>query len=164
MPDFESHRFNLATQLMIPKTQDLNALFSEELVSLLVSGAFIGKTVTPTVEFDSKPGSGTVEIEKIDPARVLPTEFAFGEATVPKQPPEPPFGGSGFLAKLASELAGPWRPVAVSAILRHLSHNPVVIGAGADKFVGNIRPPVIVDIRIHHFKRSQLSLRIFQKV
>src|SRR5688500_16888525 len=78
VPDFKPHRFKLATQLMIPEPQDFNSLFSEELVSFFVSRPFIWKTVTAPVQFDCQLCDRTVEIEKVDAARVLAIEFAFG--------------------------------------------------------------------------------------
>jgi len=82
VPDFKPNGFKLAAYLMIPEAQHLDALLGEELVSLLVSGALVRKAVPATIEFDRELCDGAVEIEEVDPARVLATEFEFIEATV----------------------------------------------------------------------------------
>jgi hypothetical protein len=106
VPDFKAHSFQLAAQLMIPETQHLDALFSEKLVSLFIFGPLIAKTVAAAVEFDSQLRQRAVEIEEVDGARVLTAESELGETTVAEKVPETLFSIGGFLAEMASEVAG----------------------------------------------------------
>src|SRR5207247_6653673 len=117
VPDFKSHRFKLATHLMIPKAQHLDSLLGEELVSLLVSGTLVGETVSASVELHCKLRQRAVEIEVVDAARILATVFEFIEATVAEQAPQAFLGISAFLAELAGEVASGRSAGAIFAVL-----------------------------------------------
>jgi len=110
VPDFKSHRFKLATHLMVPKAQHLDSLLGEELVSLLVSGTLVGETVSASVEFHCKLRQRAVEIEVVDAARILATELEFTEATVAEQAPQTFLG-------ISASLAG-WRAKSRAAAVR----------------------------------------------
>src|SRR5436190_6894971 len=124
VPDFKSHRFKLATHLMIPKAQHLDSLLGEELVSLLVSDTLVGETVSASVEFHRKLRQRAVEIEVVDAARILATEFEFIEATVAEQAPQAFLGISAFLAELAGEVTGGGSAGAMFAVLCPLHPSP----------------------------------------
>ena len=102
---------------MIPKAQHLDSLLGEELVSLLVSGTLVGETVSASVEFHRKLRQRAVEIEVVDAARILATEFEFIEATVAEQAPQAFLGISAFLAELAGEVTGGGSAGAMFAVL-----------------------------------------------
>jgi len=82
LPDFKPNGFKFAAQLMIPEAQHLDALFREELVSLLVSGALVRESVPASIQFDRKLRDGAVEIQEVDPTWELATKFELTEATV----------------------------------------------------------------------------------
>jgi hypothetical protein len=82
MPYFEAHGFKLAAQLVIPKTQHLDALNSEKLVSFFISGAPVWKTMSATIQFNREFCYRAEKIQEINSARILAAEFKFGETTV----------------------------------------------------------------------------------
>ena len=75
MPDFKPHGFKFTAQLMIPETQHLDALFCEEAVSFFIFGALVWKATSTAIEFDSQHCDRAVEIQEVDAACVLATEF-----------------------------------------------------------------------------------------
>jgi hypothetical protein len=91
---------------MIPEAQHLDALFGEELVAFLIPGALVWETMPAAVEFDREIRERAIEIEVVNPAGVLATEFELSEPTVAKQTPEPLLGIGGFSAELAGKVAG----------------------------------------------------------
>ena len=87
MPDFKSHSFELIAHLMVPKAQHFDALFGEEPVSLFIPGPLVRETVSAAVEFHRQLRQRAVEIQEVDAARILATEFELGETSVAKQTP-----------------------------------------------------------------------------
>ena len=80
------------------------------------SGAFEASAACP-----KRQGTAAVqdalEIEVVDAARILATEFEFIEATVAEQAPQAFLGISAFLAELAGEVAGGGGASAMFAVL-----------------------------------------------
>ena len=62
---------------MIPKSEDLNALFGQEEVSLFVACSLFGKSVSTAIQLHGKSGLDAEEIQKIDAARVVTAELEF---------------------------------------------------------------------------------------
>jgi hypothetical protein len=91
---------------MIPEAQYFDALPGEESVSFFVSCSLIGKTMSTTIQFDRELCNGAVEIEEVNTAGILATEFESVEAAVTEQAPQMFLCVSGFCAKLAREGAG----------------------------------------------------------
>jgi hypothetical protein len=105
-------------ELMIPKTEHLDAAFSEKLISFFVFGPLIRKAVSAAIEFHGKLGDGAVEIEKVNAASILAAEFEFGEAAVAQQTPQAFFSISGFFSQMAGEVAGGNSPGSVLAVFQ----------------------------------------------
>ena len=124
VPDFKTHRFQFAAQLMIPKAQHLDALRCEKLVSPFISGSLVWKTVSAAIEFNGQLCQRAVEIEEENAAGILPAEFEFGETPVAQQTPQTFFGVSGFFAEMAGKIAGGGGAGAMFAIVRKLPPHP----------------------------------------
>jgi hypothetical protein len=92
VPDFKSHRFKFASQLMIPKTQYLDSFFREEFVSFFIFSALIWKPVPAAVQFNRELCYGAKEIEEINTAGILAAEFELGKTPVAEQTPQALFG------------------------------------------------------------------------
>ncbi len=88
MPNLKPNDIQLVTHLMIPKSQHLDALFSEILVSLFIARTLIRKPMSTAIHFNRQFCDGTVEIEEVRTARVLAAELEFAETSVPQQAPE----------------------------------------------------------------------------
>ena len=89
---------------MIPEAEHLDALVCQKLIPLFVSGPLIGKAMSTAVEFDNQLRERAVEIEKVDPARILAAEFELSKATVAEQTPQAFLGVAGFLSEVAGEV------------------------------------------------------------
>ena len=126
MPNFKSHRLKFAAQLVIPEAKHFDALAGEKSVSRFVSGPLVWKTVSAAVEFDRELRNRAVEIEEVDAARVLTTEFEFVETMVTQQTPQAFLGISGLLAELAGIVPGGGCAGAVFAVLRCAPPRPLI--------------------------------------
>jgi hypothetical protein len=126
VPYFKAHRFELAAQLMIPKTQHFDALRGEKLVSFFISGAPVRETMSATIEFNREFRDCAEKIEEVNAARILTAEFEFGKTTVAQQTPQSFFGISGLCAQSAREIAGDYRTSAIFAVLRRRSFSFIV--------------------------------------
>ena len=124
VPDFKSHRFKFAAQLMIPKTQYLDSLFREELVSFFIFGTLAWKTVPTAIQLNRELCDGAKEIEEINTAGILATEFELGKTPIAQQTPQALFSFSGIVPQLASKVAGRGGARAVFAVLRRLPPHP----------------------------------------
>jgi hypothetical protein len=118
VPDFEPNGFQFTAQLVVPEAKHHDALFGEELISFLIPGPLVWKTVSATVEFDGELRNGAVEIRKVDAACVLAAEFEFIETALARQAPQAFFGVGRFFAELAGEVAGGIGAGAVFAVSR----------------------------------------------
>ncbi len=92
--------------MMIPETDYLDALASEEPVSLFVLGVFVGKAVPAAIQFHSQLRQRAIKIEDVWTTWILATEFKLIKAPVAQQSPELLFSIGGFSAKSAGEFTG----------------------------------------------------------
>ena len=89
-----------------------------KLISLLISGALVWKTVTAAIEFDCKLCDGAVEIQKVNAAGILAAKFEIVEAMVAQQTPQTLLGFRGVLPQSTGEVAGCGGARAMFAVLR----------------------------------------------
>src|SRR6266511_2764866 len=94
MPDFQQHAFAIIPPLPIPKPQFLDAFHGQKLLARLIALPLPGHAVRKAVQFNRKPGGGTVEIEKIFPGRMLTPELEAGKTPRPQFAPKFFFLGS----------------------------------------------------------------------
>ena len=101
MPDFKSHRLKFTVQLVIPKAAHLDAAFRKKLISFVIFGPLVWKTMPAAVQFNREFCDRAVEIEEVDAARILSAEFEFVETVVTQQTPQAFFSISGFFSQVA---------------------------------------------------------------
>ncbi len=96
-----ANKLLLPPQLRIPKTQFLDPHRGEELRSLGIVRLLVGMPMLPAVEFDGETGFAAVEIEEVNPARVIAPELVGAEAPVAQPTPHELLGPSLLLAQNA---------------------------------------------------------------
>jgi hypothetical protein len=87
-PYLKPNALLVLSHLMIPKAQNFDSLPEQEIISSLVTRALVGESVSATIQFHCKPNLDTKEIEEVNTARILTTEFEFRKATIAQQMPE----------------------------------------------------------------------------
>ena len=87
---------------MIPETQFFNPSRRKKLFALLVSPTLLRQAVLNSVEFNGQLCGGTIEIECVNPDRMLPAEFESGKSSRSQCEPQFFF----LLGLLAPESAG----------------------------------------------------------
>jgi hypothetical protein len=122
VPDFKSHRLKFTVQLVIPKAAHLDAAFRKKLISFVIFGPLVWKTVPAAVQFNREFCDRAVEIEEVDAARILSAEFEFVETVVTQQTPQLLFGLSRFLTEMAGEVESLGSAGAVFAVARLPPH------------------------------------------
>ena len=95
------HELFLASQLPVPETKFLDPHRSEELCSLRIVSLLSGMPVMSAIEFNGETGFHAVEVEVVDPARVVAAELVTVEPAVAQPTPHELFGPSWFLAQSA---------------------------------------------------------------
>ena len=80
MPNLKPDGFQIAAHLMIPKSQHCNSFGREKLISHLVFGALVGKTMSTAVKFNRQFCFHAVEVEKVNAASILTAEFETSKA------------------------------------------------------------------------------------
>lgn len=88
VPDFQQHTFPVVPPLVIPEAKFLDVLFSEELRARLVPLLLLRQPVLKAVQFHRHPRRRAVEIQVVNPGRVLSAELEPGKAPRPQGPPQ----------------------------------------------------------------------------
>jgi hypothetical protein len=94
-----TNKLLLASQLPVPETKLLDAHRSQELSSLGIVNLLVGMPVMSAIEFDGEAGFHAIEVEVVNPARVVATKFVTAETAVSQPTPHEFFGPSLLLAQ-----------------------------------------------------------------
>ena len=86
-------------QLMVPKTQNLDALGREKFIPFLIVVSLTRKTMSPAIKFHRQFCLNADEIEKVSTTGVLPAKLVAFKMAPAQKPPETLFGIGGFSAK-----------------------------------------------------------------
>jgi hypothetical protein len=96
-----TNKLFLPPQLRIPKAKLLDAHRSQELGAFGVVGLLVGMPVLPTIKFNGETGFHAIEIEVVNPARVIAPKLVGAETTVSQPTPHEFFCPSLFLPQCA---------------------------------------------------------------
>ena len=88
IPDFQQHTFTVLPPLMVPEAEFLDVLAGEVLSPRLVPLLLFRHPVLEAVQFHRHPRRRTVEIQVVNPGRVLAAEFEASKAPRPQRPPQ----------------------------------------------------------------------------
>ena len=102
IPDFQENAFAVLSPLMIPEPQLLNAFRCQKVLTLHVSLLLLRQAMLKTVQFNAQLCSGTEEIEKVFPSRMLAAEFKSGKTARAQVVPQLLF----LIGLLAAQAAG----------------------------------------------------------
>src|SRR5207247_6407079 len=83
-PDFHQDALAVFLPLMIPEAQFFDSLRFQKPLSLLITLMLLGHSVLKAVEFDGELCGRTIEIESVNPSRMLATELESGKSSRPQ--------------------------------------------------------------------------------